>query len=56
MDGPLEFGLFVTNLTKKEYYTFTPSLGSPQVGFETATVGEPRMIGGRLKFNFGNKS
>jgi len=50
---PVDLGLFATNVTKKKYYTFAPGLGSPQVGFETAVVGEPRMFGARAKFRFG---
>jgi iron complex outermembrane receptor protein len=45
--------LFATNLTNQKYYNYVAGLGSPQLGFETATVGEPRMFGARLRYTFG---
>ncbi|MDB5725806.1 MAG: TonB-dependent receptor [Novosphingobium sp.] len=50
---PVDVNFFVTNLTNKKYYTFAAGLGSPQLGFETANVGEPRMYGVRLRYSFG---
>jgi iron complex outermembrane receptor protein len=46
-----DVGVFATNVTGKEYYAFIPGLGSN--GLETATVGEPRMYGGRIRYHFG---
>ncbi|MDE8654552.1 TonB-dependent receptor [Novosphingobium album (ex Liu et al. 2023)] len=51
--SPVDLALFATNVTKEKYYTFAGSLGSPELGFETANVGEPRMYGLRLKYTFG---
>jgi iron complex outermembrane receptor protein len=47
---PIDLNLFVTNLTNKKYYNFVSGLGG--AGFEDATVGEPRMIGGTVKYHF----
>jgi iron complex outermembrane receptor protein len=49
---PLDLSLFVTNLTKKKYYTGINGLITG-LGFETATVGEPRMYGARLRIRLG---
>jgi iron complex outermembrane receptor protein len=51
--SPIDLSLFATNVTKKKYYAFAPGLGSPQLGFEVASVGEPRMYGLRLRYSFG---
>jgi iron complex outermembrane receptor protein len=51
---PVDLGVFITNLTNKKYYTFAAGLGSEQLGFETAAVGEPRMFGVSLKYHFGS--
>ncbi|PNU06533.1 TonB-dependent receptor [Novosphingobium guangzhouense] len=51
--SPVDLTLFATNVTKEKYYTYAAGLGSEEVGFETASVGEPRMYGMRLKVNFG---
>jgi iron complex outermembrane receptor protein len=51
--SPIDLAFFATNVTKKKYYSYAAGLGSPQVGFETASVGEPRMYGVRLKYSFG---
>lgn len=48
---PLDLDFFVTNLTNKKYYNFYSGLGG--VGFEDATVGEPRMYGVRARVRFG---
>ncbi|MBV8806905.1 MAG: hypothetical protein JO042_17730, partial [Sinobacteraceae bacterium] len=47
----IDVSLFATNVAGKEYYGFIPGLGSN--GLETATVGEPRMYGARIKYHFG---
>ncbi|MEW9855949.1 TonB-dependent receptor [Novosphingobium sp. M1R2S20] len=47
--------LFVTNLTKKKYYTHVNDQGGiGQVGFASYYLGEPRMFGARLKVRFGD--
>ncbi|HEY0960277.1 MAG TPA: TonB-dependent receptor [Novosphingobium sp.] len=51
--SPVDLSLFVTNLTKKYYYTFIPGLGQA-TPLETAALGEPRMFGMRLKYRFGD--
>ncbi|MBV1688698.1 TonB-dependent receptor [Novosphingobium sp. G106] len=51
--SPVDLGFFVTNLTNKKYYTYVAGLGSPQLGFENASIGEPRMYGVTLKVRFG---
>lgn len=50
--SPIDLNVFVTNLTNKKYYTYTPGLGSTSLGFEMASVGEPRMFGGTVKYHF----
>ena len=51
----IDAALFVTNLTKKHYYTHVNDQGGVgQVGFASYYLGEPRMIGARLKVRFGN--
>lgn len=52
--SPVDLSLFATNVTKEKYYSYAAGLGSPEVGFETASVGEPRMYGMRLKVHFGS--
>ncbi|TDW59949.1 iron complex outermembrane receptor protein [Novosphingobium sp. PhB55] len=47
---PVDLSLFATNVTREHYYTYVPGLAS--YGFETASVGEPRMYGARLKYHF----
>jgi len=51
MGWPLTLSLFVTNLTDEKYYTHIA--GVIIGGFETASLGEPRMFGGRLRYQFG---
>lgn len=51
---PVDLSLFATNVTKQRYYNFVSGTGgSTQTNFETASVGEPRMYGLRLKYHFG---
>ena len=52
--SPVDASFFVSNLTNEKYYTFTAGLGSSQLGFETASLGAPRMFGGSLKIHFGH--
>lgn len=49
--SPVDLSIFVTNLTKAKYYTYITGLYSG-TGFEMAQVGEPRVYGARLKYNF----
>ena len=49
--GPFDLSVFATNVTNAKYYTNINGLIG--LGFETATLGEPRMVGARLKFRFG---
>jgi iron complex outermembrane receptor protein len=51
--SPVDLSVFATNVTNKKYYTYAAGLGSPQVGFETAAVGEPQMYGARIRVRFG---
>jgi iron complex outermembrane receptor protein len=53
LGSPLDLGLFGTNITDAKYYSFVPGLGVP-TGFETATIGEPRMYGMRVRYHFGS--
>ncbi|WP_428310652.1 TonB-dependent receptor [Hydrocarboniphaga sp.] len=49
--GPVDGGLFVTNVFDKEYYS-TVTGGLNSFGFESAYLGEPRMYGARVRVNF----
>ena len=49
--SPIDAGLFATNVTNEKYLTFVPALGT--LGFMTGTLGQPRMYGLRLRYNFG---
>jgi iron complex outermembrane recepter protein len=48
----IDAGAFATNVTDRHYYTYIPGLGL-QAGFETASVGAPRMYGLRVRYRFG---
>lgn len=48
--SPLDLSFFVTNLTDEEYLTYVT--GQWPQGFELAQVGQPRMYGARLRYNF----
>jgi iron complex outermembrane receptor protein len=50
---PVDLSLFATNVTKQQYYTFVPGIYGG-AGFETAQLGEPRMVGARLRYRFGS--
>ncbi|TCM19546.1 iron complex outermembrane receptor protein [Novosphingobium sp. PhB165] len=49
---PIDAGFFASNVTNEKYYSFFPGL-STGTGFETASVGAPRMYGFTLKYHFG---
>ncbi len=46
----LDLGVFVTNVTDEEYITFMT--GNWNTGLESGQIGQPRMYGMRLKYNF----
>ena len=52
MGQPIDFSLFVTNLTKQVTYTLIQPLYA-SFGFDVRYVGQPRMFGARLKVRFG---
>lgn len=49
---PFDLSIFITNATNLGYYTNKGGT-LPQVGFDTAGVGPPRMFGVRLRYHFG---
>ncbi|HSW12101.1 MAG TPA: TonB-dependent receptor [Solimonas sp.] len=51
-DTPLDLIVFGTNVLDEEYVTYT-SGGYNLLSFESRSLGTPRMIGARLKYNFG---
>lgn len=51
-NGPLDAGLFVTNLLDKEYINAITGTWA-NGGFEAGYAAPPRMFGARLRFNFG---
>jgi iron complex outermembrane receptor protein len=48
-----DLALFMTNVTNEKYRVASAG-GLPSTGAEFVLVGEPRMFGARLKYNFGN--
>ena len=48
--SPVDASIFVTNLTNK-LYAQQPAGLYPGAGFDGIIYGEPRMIGGRLRYN-----
>jgi len=52
MGSQVDGSVFVTNVTNYKYDTFTPGLYNA-FGFESRGLGEPRMFGIRLRYNFG---
>ena len=50
---PLDLEFFATNVTNKQYYTYVPGIAIG-TGFETASLGQPRMYGARIRVHFGN--
>jgi len=53
MTSAFDASLFVTNVTDEEYATYVPGFYD-QLGMEFHVVGEPRMWGARVKYNFGD--
>jgi outer membrane receptor protein involved in Fe transport len=50
--SPFDISLFGTNVLDKEYSTYY-SGSWKALGFDTRQVGQPRMYGARLRYNFG---
>jgi iron complex outermembrane receptor protein len=50
--SPLDLAVFATNVTGKKYFSGVAGVGSA-FGFESFAIGEPRMYGLRVRFNFG---
>jgi len=50
--NPFDLALFATNVTGKKYFTGIGGVGGA-FGFESASVGEPRMYGMRFRVRFG---
>ena len=51
--SPVDFALFATNVTKERYYVASTTALST-TGGEFLVLGEPRVYGVRLRFNFGD--
>ncbi len=51
MGSSFDAAAFVTNLTQQKYVTYVAGTYN-QAGFESRVVGEPRMAGVRIKYNF----
>lgn len=49
---PLDLALFATNVLDEEYATYHGGVYKA-LGFEVRTMGQPRMLGARLKYRFG---
>lgn len=52
LGSAIDLGVFVTNLTDEKYYTAI-SHYALNLGFNVSSVGQPRMIGARVKYSFG---
>ena len=50
--APVDVGLFATNVTDEEYYSFMPGIYG-YLAFQTASIGAPRMYGARVRYRFG---
>lgn len=53
MGSQFDLSVFGTNLWNDKYVTYVPGLYNG-FGFETRSLGEPRMYGMRLRYNFGS--
>lgn len=49
---PIDLAVFATNVAEEEYLTFIAGSYNT-IGFETRQMGLPRMLGARIKYNFG---
>ena len=52
MRSSFDVSLFATNVTHEKYYNFDAGLDG--AGFESATLGEPTMYGGSVRYTFGS--
>jgi iron complex outermembrane recepter protein len=50
--SPIDLSIFATNVTNRIYPVNTLG-GNATVGYDSLLYGQPRMVGGRLRFNFG---
>jgi iron complex outermembrane receptor protein len=50
--SPVDLSLFATNVANEKYLSFVPGVGGN--GLEVATLGEPRMFGMKVRYNFGD--
>lgn len=53
--SPLDLALFATNVLDEEYATYHGGVYKA-LGFEVRTMGQPRMLGARLKYRFGGSA
>jgi iron complex outermembrane receptor protein len=53
MNSRFDLSLFATNVTNLHYIAYVPGLVQ-SVNFETASLGEPRMFGMRVRYHFGS--
>ncbi|MGH8517947.1 MAG: TonB-dependent receptor domain-containing protein, partial [Panacagrimonas sp.] len=51
----MDLTVFATNVLEEEYTTYTSGTYN-LLGYESRAVGTPRLIGARLKYNFGDYS
>ena len=53
MGKPVDLSVFATNVTNENYYTFCAGLGGIGAeGMETCAVGQPMMVGARVKIRY----
>jgi iron complex outermembrane receptor protein len=52
-DSPVDVSLFATNVTKQKTAVFVQGLFNTGFGFDTRILGQPRMMGVRVKVRFG---
>jgi outer membrane receptor protein involved in Fe transport len=51
-NSPFDFAVFATNVLDKQYETYISGTYNV-LGFDSRMMGQPRMIGARLRYNFG---
>jgi iron complex outermembrane receptor protein len=52
---PIDASFFVTNLTNKTYVLGIRTVYNTALGFAISRFGEPRMLGVRLRYHFGEE-
>lgn len=52
--SPVDVALFATNVTNQHYHVSSAGTGLASTGADFLILGQPRMFGARVKFNFGN--